>query len=96
MRLYYEFRIKLHFKLHSKCSFCAVQTYEELMALAEKGTNLNIDMTTQSVAPKTEDSKDEEDMYSTFRELDPRPAFLWGQAVTKDPCKYTCTVPSGT
>ena len=73
-----------------------MQTYEELMALAEKGTNLNIDMTTQSVAPKTENSKDEEDMYSTFRELDPRPAFLWGQAVTKDPCKYTCTVHSET
>ena len=57
------------------------------MDLAEKGTNLNIDMTSETIAAKNEDTKDEEDMYSTFRDLDPRPVFLWGQAVTKDPCK---------
>ena len=57
------------------------------MDLAEKGTNLNIDMTSETIAAKNKDSKDEEDLYSTFRDLDPRPVFLWGQAVTKDPCK---------
>ena len=66
------------------------------MELAEKGTNLNIDLTSENTVAKTEDSKDEEDMYSAFRDLDPRPAFLWGQAVTKDPCKYTGTAHSET
>ena len=57
------------------------------MALAEKGNNLNIDMTHANAAEKSEDSKDEEDLYSAFRDLQPRPVFCWGLAVTKDPCK---------
>ena len=53
------------------------------MDLAEKGDNLNLNMTSQMVTKKTEDSK-EEDLYQSAARLQPRPVFLWGQGFQRD------------
>ena len=62
------------------------------MDLAEKGDNLNLDMTSEMVAKKTEDSK-EGDLYQSVANLQPRPVFLWGQGFQRDLCTYWLLVP---
>ena len=58
------------------------------MELAEKGNNLNVDMTNEdATASKASESKREQSMYSAIHDMDPRPVFLWGQAVGKNLCK---------
>lgn len=57
------------------------------MDLAEKGDNLNLDMTSQMVTGKTRDSKDG-DLYQSAANLQPRPVFLWGQGFQRDLCMY--------
>ena len=55
------------------------------MALAEKGNSLNLDMSSQdATSAKKSESKGEENMYDAFRDMEPRPAFLWGHAVGKN------------
>ena len=69
------------------------------MELAEKGNNLNVDMTNEdATASKASESKGEQSVYSAIHDMDPRPVFLWGQAVGKNLCKLTWTpdlYPSG-
>ena len=60
-----------------------MQTYEELMELAEKGNNLNLDIASGQILNKTEDSKNEDDIYAALRNQEPRPIFLWGLGAGK-------------
>ena len=58
------------------------------MELAEKGNNLNVDMTNEdATASKASESKHGQSLYSAMHDMDPRPVFLWGQAVGKNLCK---------
>ena len=60
------------------------------MKLAEKGNNLNVDMTNEdATASKASESKHGQSLYSAMHDMDPRPVFLWGQAVGKNLCKLT-------
>ena len=60
------------------------------MELAEKGNNLNVDMTNEdATASKASESKHGQSLYSAIHDMDPRPVFLWGQAVGKNLCKLT-------
>ena len=65
------------------------QSYEELMALAEKGSNAHVDTIRAGAITKSEDSKEEDDAYSAFRDRkslpEPRPIFMFGQGVTTNP-----------
>ena len=62
------------------------------MELAEKGNNLNLDISEQEAMATTEDSKDNTggDIYSDWGEAysTDRPVFLWGKAVGKTLCEY--------
>ena len=59
------------------------------MALAEKGTNAHVDTMRAGAITKSEDSKEEDDAYSAFRDRkslpEPRPIFMFGQGVTTSP-----------
>ena len=60
------------------------------MELAEKGNNLNLDISDQEAMATTEDSKDTgSDIYSDWGEISTteRPVFLWGKAVGKTLCE---------
>ena len=61
------------------------------MELAEKGNNLNLDISEQEAMVTTEDSKDNTggDIYSDWGEITStdRPVFLWGKAVGKTLCE---------
>ena len=74
------------------------QDYYELMELAEKGNNLNVDMSEQDAMATTEDSKDSSGagVYSDWKEdlSADRPVFLWGKAVGKKLCEYKNRKPS--
>ena len=63
------------------------------MELAEKGNNLNIDISEQNAMATTEDSKvgTSGGVYSDWGEdfSTDRPVFLWGKAVGKTLCEYT-------
>ena len=65
------------------------QSYEELMSLAEKGSNAHVDTMRAGAITKSEDSKEEDDAYSAFRDRkslpEPRPIFMFGQGVTTNP-----------
>ena len=63
------------------------------MELAEKGNNLNIDMTNEdATAAKDSESKQEQGLYSALHDMDVRPMFLWGQAVGKNRCKLSLII----
>ena len=54
------------------------------MDLAEKGSNLNMDLTMVDVLAKTSDSKSNttDDLYGFFSDnVPPQPIFLWGKCV---------------
>ena len=57
------------------------------MDLAERGSNLNLDITTENIMQKTADAKDDDDLYGSATKLAPRPLFLWGHGFQKDLCK---------
>ena len=62
------------------------------MELTEKGNNLNVNMTNEdATASKASESKHGQSLYSAIHDMDPRPVFLWGQAVGKNLCKLTWT-----
>ena len=68
-----------------------LQNYTELMELAEKGDNLNIDETEEYVAENPEHMKKSSagDLYSDWNESPSlRPIFIWGKAVGKNLCKF--------
>ena len=55
------------------------------MSLAEKGDNLNVDITfndiTQEGKEKSEQKEDNDVYGKMMKDLMPRPVFLWGKAV---------------
>ena len=73
---------------HNHCDLIG-QTYDELMALAEKGDNLNLDVSTHvAAARKPEEKKSEKDPYSLLSEMKLRPLYLWGHAAGRDLCEF--------
>ena len=65
------------------------------MELAEKGSNRSLDITFADVVDEGQtnvDKKEEsEDIYGKFKDMTPRPVFLWGKAVGHKMCKYDCS-----
>ena len=63
--------------------------YDELMTLAEKGDNLNLDVSTHiAAARKPEEKKSDKDPYSLLSEMKPRPLYLWGHAAGREICEW--------
>ena len=62
------------------------------MALAEKGSNRSLDITfadvTEEGQTNVDKKEDSKDIYGKFKDMTPRPVFLWGKAVGHKLCKY--------
>lgn len=67
------------------------KSYDELMDLAEKGDNANVDDTKNSIARKKKPGSDDDDPYSKNLQVDPDDdmlVFSFGQAVFEDRSKF--------